>query len=292
MDDSMKISKMVENQAEKILDPARREVFILKDDRAIEIAARCHSSVGDVYRAALSAEIYPYRYVRNRKILSAQEQLRLAEARVVVVGSGGLGGTVILLLARTGIGNLVVIDYDVFDETNLNRQALSDMESIGKSKSEKAFTLVRSINPGVEIESHRVEIDFSKALALFQGAGVVVDALDNIPDRFILEKAAKKLGVPLVHGAIAGFDGQLMTIFPEDRGLESVYGDGGAEKNDPARPGALLGVPAITPSLVATLQAMEVVKIILNRGDLFRNKLVHIDLESGQFNHFRFEEGS
>ena len=292
MDDSLNISKMVEARSEKILDPAGREVYILKDERAFEIADKFQCSVRDVYLAALSAEICPYRYIRNRKILSIQEQLRLAESRVVVVGLGGLGGNIILLLARTGIGSLMVIDYDVFDETNLNRQALSDMASIGKSKSEKAVKQVRSINPGVEIESHKVEIDLPGALELFRGAEVIVDALDNIPDRFILEKAAKKLRIPLVHGAIAGFDGQLMTIFPEDRGLESVYGNGGVEKNDPGRPGAVLGVPAITPSLVATLQAMEVIKIILNRGDLFRNRLVHIDLESGQFNQFRFGDDS
>ena len=194
----------------------------------------------------------------------------------------------ILLLARLGVGCLKVIDYDVFDETNLNRQALSDLNAIGQSKSDKAVSQVGSINPGVRVEAFQVQIDYQRSLEIFKGVDVVVDALDNIPDRFVVEKSAKTLQIPLVHGAIAGFDGQLMTIFPEDEGLKSLYGDGEVEKNDPARPGAVLGVPALTPSLIATMQAMEVVKIVLNRGNLFRNKLLHIDIESGQFNQFSF----
>jgi molybdopterin/thiamine biosynthesis adenylyltransferase len=185
-----------------------------------------------------------------------------------------------------------VIDFDVFDETNLNRQALSDVKSIGKSKSGRAAGQVESINPAVQVDSFRVEIDYSGALKVFAGADVVVDALDNIPDRFVVEKAAKALQIPLIHGAIAGFDGQLMTIFPEDPGLTSLYGNGNVKKNDPSRPGAVLGVPALTPSIIATLQAMEVIKVILKRGNLFRNKLLHIDLESGQFNQFGFGKES
>jgi len=292
MDKMPNVLELIRECTEKISDPAGREVHILRDESAFKLADKCQCKVRDIYITAMTAEICPYRYLRNRKIISIPEQIRLAKSRVAVVGSGGLGGNVILLLARMGIGHLVVIDHDVFDETNLNRQALSDIESIGQPKSERAAALVESINPAVEIDALQVEIDHSSAMKLFAGSDVIVDALDNIPDRFVLEKAAKKLHIPLVHGALAGFDGQLMTIFPEDPGLKSIYGDGDVEKNDPERPGAVLGAPALTPSIVATLQAMEVLKIILERGRPFRNTLVHLDLESGQFNQFSFEKES
>jgi molybdopterin/thiamine biosynthesis adenylyltransferase len=99
---------------------------------------------------------------------------------------------------------------------------------------------------------------------------------------------AQKLGIPLVHGALAGFDGQVMTIFPEDPGLERIYGEGQPPRNDPGRPEAVLGVPAPTPSIVATIQAMEVIKILLDRGQLIRNRMLHIDLEGSRFDSFSF----
>ena len=124
---------------------------------------------------------------------------------------------------------------------------------------------------------------------MLDASDVVVDALDNIADRFVLESETKKLGVPLVHGALAGFEGQIMTIFPDDPGLKHLYGDEKVEKNDPKRPEAILGVPTITPSIISSLQAMEVLKIILKRGKVFRNIMVHVDLEGGQVNQFVFE---
>jgi molybdopterin/thiamine biosynthesis adenylyltransferase len=282
------VLEMLRENSEKMVDPAGREVQIIRETEVQKISDSSGRSIRNLFLTALKAEICPYRYLRNRKIISIEEQIRLAESCAAVVGSGGLGGNVILLLARLGIGCLLVVDHDVFDETNLNRQALSDTRSIGTAKSQKAADQVASINPAVDVHSLKVQIDHDKALEIFDGVDVVVDALDNIPDRFVIEKAAKTLGVPFIHGAIAGFDGQVMTIFPEDQGLASLYGNGDVKKDDPARPGAVLGVPAITPSLVATLQVMEVIKILLDRGNPFRNKLVHVDLESGQFNHFSF----
>ena len=119
---------------------------------------------------------------------------------------------------------------------------------------------------------------------------MVGDCLDNVPDRFLLERASKKLRIPLVHGALAGFEGQLMTIFPDDPGLKNIYGKAevGASVNSSKSPESVLGVPAPTPSLIATLQVMEVLKIILKRGRIFRNILLHVDLEAGQMNEFSF----
>jgi molybdopterin/thiamine biosynthesis adenylyltransferase len=209
---------------------------------------------------------------------------------VAVIGAGGLGGHVILLLARMGIGTLVVVDYDVFDETNLNRQALSSMETLGNPKPEVAAATVSSINPGVKVIPCQVKLDSSNAPEILKGSTVVVDALDNVKDRFVLERTTKKLRIPMVHGALAGFEGQVMTIFPDDPGLEHLYRNEGAGGDKSKRPESILGVPTLTPSLIATLEAMEVSKIILRREKTFRNTMVHVDLETGQMNTFSLKK--
>jgi len=281
--------ELIKKRARKITDPAARKVQILEDDQAAKTAAESGRSVHEVYREALKLGITPYRYVRNREAISIEEQLKLAESHVGVVGAGGLGGQVILLLARVGIGHLVVVDHDLFDETNLNRQALCRRESLGKPKSEGAVVAVRSINPGVQVTPYQTKLDDSNATELLAGSDVVVDALDNVPTRFALERATKSLGIPLVHGALAGFEGRMMTIFPDDGGLKHLYGSEEAKIADTKRPEAILGVPVLTPSFIANLQAMEVVKIILKRGKIFRNVMLHVDLEGGQLNEFLFQ---
>ena len=278
----------LQRRSEKILDLAGRPVQILKDVHAFKIADECHCSVHEVYLAALETGICPYRYVRNREIISEREQLKLAKSRVAVIGAGGLGGQVIVLLARVGIGYLVVIDHDTFDETNLNRQALCSQNALGKSKSEEAVAVVGSINPGVEAIAYRLSIDSANAQEILTGADVVVDALDNIPDRLAIENEVKKLKIPLVHGAVAGFEGQIMTIFPQDHGLENLYGRGETIKDKRQSPESIFGIPALIPAVIGTFQVMEVLKIILERGTPFRNMMVHMDLVAAGINEFRF----
>ncbi len=286
-DKQEQLEKLIRKNSKRVTDPADRQVDVLQDKQAAKLAAQSNCSLHDVYVAALGQDIWPYRYIRNRDILSREEQLKLADSRVAVVGSGGLGGTVILLLARIGVGYLTVVDHDVFDETNLNRQAVSTMSNIGDPKAEEARKMVEEFNPAVEVQSCPVRIDLATAPDILSNVDVVVDALDNVPDRLTLEEAARKLGIPFVHGALAGFDGQVMTVFPEDQGLKLLYGTD-IPKGDPQRPEAVLGVPAITPSIVATLQVMEALKILLNRGKILRNRMLHIDLESGRFDVFKF----
>ncbi|MCP4682777.1 MAG: HesA/MoeB/ThiF family protein [Desulfobacterales bacterium] len=283
-----KISDLINEKSKSAEGLADPEIKILLDESAHEIADECNCRIHDVYLGALEKGIYPYRYIRNREIISVQEQLKLAQSKVSVIGAGGLGGQVILLLARLGIGHLVIVDHDVFDETNLNRQALSNMESLGKPKAEQAVRVLGSINPSVIASSYPVKLDQSNASEILSGSKVVVDALDNVPDRFVLEKAAKKLGIPLVHGALAGFEGQLMTIFPDDQGLKSIYGEKNLDQSDSLRPERVLGTPGLTASLISTLQAMEVLKIILPRGKIFKNIMLHADLESGRLSEFLF----
>ena len=286
-DVATKLRQRIAASAETYLDPANREVAILEDAQVLELAEELDCPAHGVYAAALEQGIWPLRYVRNRDIVSAEEQLKLAEATVAVIGAGGLGGTVALLLARLGVGHLKVVDCDVFDETNLNRQALSRCDNLGAAKAEAAAAAVAAVNPGVQLTALHTAIDRQSAPEMLSGVDVVVDALDNVPDRLATEAAAKEVGVPFVHGALAGFDGQLMTVFPEDPGLHLLY-DETARDEAHQRPEAVLGVPAITPSVVASLQAMEVLKILLGRGEPLRNRLLHVDLERSRFDVFTF----
>jgi len=280
------ILKDIRNAARRITDPAERQVDVIEEHQALAIGRAHGVPLHEIYTRALRLGISPCRYLRNRESLSVQEQLKLAESRVAVVGAGGLGGWVLSLLARIGIGHLVVVDHDVFDETNLNRQAFSHAENLGKAKAEEARSRLAQTNPGVEVSAHRARLDKRSASRLLNGCQVLVDALDNVRDRLSLEEAAGDLGIPLVHGALAGFEGQVMSIFPGDGGLRKIYGNGADEQDQALRPEAVLGVPGITPSVVAAFQAMEVVKILLNRGTVLRNTMVYVDLERGEFNRF------
>lgn len=271
-------------------DQAGRSVRCLREEQALEIARRHHGTLRGVYRETLKNNIIPYRYVRNRTILSAKEQLRLLESDVAVVGAGGLGGLVLEILARTGIGRIIVVDDDILEETNLNRQVLSSKDTLGQSKTETGASRVRAVNPAVDMALYRKKINEDNGKELLAGAAVIVDALDTIGDRLALERTARALNIPLVHGAVAGFEGHVMTVFPEDQGLVLLYGETSLPESEKQNAEAVLGVPAATPFVIAALQAMEVVKIILQRGDPLRNRMLHADLETGRFNEFSFPE--
>lgn len=131
-----------------------------------------------------------------------------------------------------------------------------------------------------------MRIDSSNAEDILAGSDAVVDGLDNVSDRPVLEGAAKKLRIPLIHGALAGLGGQLMTIFPDDPGMNLLYGGEDVNRNKSISPETILGVPVLMPSLIAAFQAMEVLKIILKRGRVFRNTIVYFDLDLGEMNEF------
>ena len=278
----------IREKAASITDQAGRFLQTLKDHDAVVIANEYKVSVHDVYKEMLKMGIYPYRYIRNLDAISTEEQLKLAESKIAIIGAGGLGGNVILLLARVGIGSLMVVDQDVFDETNLNRQALCNMKTLGSPKTHEAVSAVGAINPGVKVFPHQIKLDASNAEGILAGSDVIVDALDNVPDRFLLEGAARKLGIPLVHGTLAGFEGWIMTIFPGDPGLKNIYGAEEEKRMDRESPQAVLGVPGVTPFLIAAFQVMEVLKILLGRGNIFRDRMIHVDLERGCLNEFFF----
>jgi len=286
MSDQQDLEEALQEKAGEVADPAGRAVRVLADVEAMELSRRFGCGMGTIYRESLRSGICPHRYLRNREAISIDEQLRLACNRVAVIGAGGLGGHVIHLLSRIGIGRLTVVDCDVFDETNLNRQIFCTSDSLGKPKALVAAQLLASINPGVDVITHELRIEESNLPGILAGVDVVVDGLDNIQDRLVLERSARNLKIPLVHGAIAGFDGQLMTVFPDDRGLIAVYGPVERGGKDQRSPEAVMGVPALMPCLMATFQAMEVLKILLGRGTLLRNTLLHVGLDAGEVNRF------
>lgn len=283
------LEKAIQAKARQIKDLVGRDLLVLDEVHGDAIGHELGLSLLDVYRATLRLGVYPRRYLRNRQGISLQDQLKLAESKVAVIGAGGLGGTVIQLLGRMGVGTLRVVDGDVFDETNLNRQIFCTREWVGRPKALAAREQLKAINPAVEVQAHVVRLDASNGSEILAGCQVIVDALDNVQDRLTLQSLARSLRAPFVHGAIAGFEGQLMTIFPEDQGLKQLYGTGDEIGSPSNRPEFLLGVPSITPSIVAALEAMEVLKILLNRGTPFRNKMVYIDLERGEWNQFGFQ---
>ena len=283
------LERRIREEARPIKDLVGRDVLILNEVHADSIAQDLGLTLLDVYRATLGLSIYPRRYLRNRDGISLEDQLKLAESKVAVVGAGGLGGTVIQLLGRIGVSRLVVVDCDVFDETNLNRQVFCTRDWVGQPKALAVQAQMKAINPAVEVNAHILRLESTNGPEILAGCRVIVDALDNVKDRLTLEALAKSLGIPFVHGALAGFEGQLMTVFPEDPGLKQIYGSGDESGSAATRPEFLLGVPSITPSIVATLEAMEVLKILLNRGIPFRNKMVYIDLERGEWSQFGFQ---
>ncbi|CCK80644.1 HesA/MoeB/ThiF family protein [Desulfobacula toluolica] len=221
------------------------------------------------------------RYDRNFNTLTREEQTKLGNSKVVVIGLGGLGGGVCEMLARVGVGHLTLIDGDSFEVSNLNRQLLSEEHLIGIPKAEAAKARVNAVNSEV-IVTHRVEyVDESNLYETIKESDVVMDCLDSIDTRFKLQDAAKKASVPIVSGAIAGVAGQITTIFPEDMGYELIYGKKSREQSKGVE--LRTGNMAYCALFVAALQSSECVKILLDRGDLLRNKLLIAELWTNTF---------
>ena len=213
------------------------------------------------------------RYIRNIKAISEEENAALFDKKVCVIGCGGLGGYIIEILARIGVGNLIVVDGDVFEESNLNRQLFSKTDLLGKSKAESAYRRVLEINPEVKVKYIYDFLDESNYSEIINNSDVAVDALDNIKTKKFLQKACEELGIPLVHGAIGGWYGQVTTIFPGDRTLDIIY-KGEEEKGQEK----VLGNLPFTASYTASLQSAEVIKLLIKRGDLLRKKVLFMDL--------------
>ena len=273
------ILKELKKTRKEAINSSGKKYYNITLKQIKEIAGKFQTKSREVEILALQNNIIPKRYQRNLGVVSPSEQVKLLQSKVAIIGAGGLGGTVLELLARMGIGELIIADKDIIGDSNLNRQILSTETNLGQSKTEVAVKRVKEINSSIEIIGHSVFINSDNVEKIIKGAEVVVDALDSLPSRFMLQRACRNLKIPLVHGAIAGFNGQLTTIFPEDKGLELIYG---ADRDLPEHGSeAELGAPTVIPALISSLEAQEVVKILLKRGKLFRNKLLYLDIEDG-----------
>ena len=253
-----------------------RRVLSLHDEVAL---ARKHGvSRWAVQRAAVDVEVLPLRYQRNFGTLGWSGQLRLLESRALVVGAGGLGGYLVEGLARMGVGRIDVVDGDTFAEHNLNRQLYATEADLGRPKATVAAERGVLVNGGVEVVAHDRFLDESNADDLVGDVDVVLDGLDSIPTRLLLQEAAARHQVPLVHGAIAGFYAQVMTILPGDLGLFRFYrrGDGPTRGIE-----VELGNPAQTPMLCAALEVGEAIKALTGIGTLLRDRLLTIDARDG-----------
>jgi molybdopterin/thiamine biosynthesis adenylyltransferase len=254
-----------------------RRIIRLEQVRALAAEGKCH--VQEVEIAALEAGVVPWRYVRNVGTIGLEGQARLLRSTAAVVGLGGLGGYVTEALARMGVGRLILVDGDAFEEHNLNRQLLSAEARLGMEKTRAARQRVAQINGAVVVDVHTAMLTRENLPQLLEGADVVVDALDRLPTRMILQDGAAALSIPMVHGSIAGFLGQVTTILPGDLGLHSLYGE--VDQLPEQGLEAELGTPAATPMAVAAWEAQEAVKILVGRGDLLRHRLLVMDMESG-----------
>ena len=180
-------------------------------------------SCGQVEEAALTLNILPARYLRNQKTITTLQQLKLFRSSVAVIGCGGLGGYIIEELARLGVGTVRAVDPDVFEEHNLNRQVLCTMSDLGKPKAKVAKKRVKTVNPAITIVPCVTHFSSQNGTELLKGVDVAVDALDTIETRIDLAECCESLKIPMVHGTIGGWYGQVTTQLPGDGTVQMIY---------------------------------------------------------------------
>jgi len=213
---------------------------------------------------------------RQKEILNKKEQMKLKNSIVTVIGCGGIGGAVIEMMTRMGVCHLKIVDKDKFDISNINRQLMSSMDSIGLPKTDVTKDMITSINPFVKVETFNTELNQENVNEIIAGSSVVVDALDNLTARIITSRCALKLRIPFIHGAIHGTMGQITTFTHETPSYEetfklSSYGkdlDKDVLKEVKKLTKAVPPVIGPIPNIVGCIQAFEIVKILTDRGHI------------------------
>ncbi|WP_028830203.1 HesA/MoeB/ThiF family protein [Proteocatella sphenisci] len=218
------------------------------------------------------------RYSRNMKMLTQDENVSIRAKKIAVIGCGGLGGYITEMLARLGVGKLIVVDGDVFEETNLNRQILSVPGAIGNNKASQAKLRIGTVNPEIIVTAYEHNLTRKNASEILLGCDIVMDALDNIGSRLMLEEVCEEQNIPLVHGAISGWYGQVSTIIPGDRTLSGLYSGSTKKETDNT-----LGNPSFTPALIASFQVSEALKIMISRGKILQKKIMFINTYDNSF---------
>ena len=219
------------------------------------------------------------RYLRNIPALTEEECLQLRRKRVLVVGCGGLGGHIIDQLARIGVGSLRVVDGDVFESSNMNRQLLSQVPLLGMSKAVAAAQHIAQVNPDVQVEASAEFLTESNVFSFLRGCDAVLDGLDNIPSRKILASACNQAGLPYIYGAIQGWVAQAGISLPGDNLIEKLF-----PQDLDIRDNSVL---SFTPALCASMQAALCVKLLVGRpvetGTVYYYDLLNQEFESISF---------
>jgi molybdopterin/thiamine biosynthesis adenylyltransferase/rhodanese-related sulfurtransferase len=228
------------------------------------------------------------RYARHIVIpeVGREGQDKLKAARVVMIGAGGLGSPVGLYLAAAGVGTLGIVDFDVVDESNLQRQVLHGTSDVGRLKLDSAAERIAEINPNVTVERHEVRLSSDNALDVLGGYDLIVDGTDNFPTRYLVNDACVLLGIPYVYGSIFRFDGQVSVFAAKDGPCYRCL------FRQPPPPGMVPscaegGVLGVLPGLIGSAQAMEAIKLIIGIGQPLIGRLALFDGLSFQWREVR-----
>lgn len=228
------------------------------------------------------------RYQRHLLLpeVDIEGQLKLLDAKVLMLGAGGLGSPAALYLAAAGVGTLGIIDMDVVDESNLQRQILHNIDRVGERKVDSAKKTLTLLNPDVNVVTHDVRLDASNVESIIADYDIIVDGTDNFPTRFMVNDASVKAGIPVVHGSIFRFEG-MVTVFDPKNG--PTYRDMVPEPPpaELAPSCAEAGVLGVLPGIVGSLQAIETIKLILGLGDPLIGRLLTYDSMEQSFREYK-----
>jgi sulfur-carrier protein adenylyltransferase/sulfurtransferase len=209
-------------------------------------------------------------------------QVRLLDSKVLLIGAGGLGSPAAIYLAAAGVGTIGIVDYDVVDASNLQRQILHNIDRLGHPKVESARETLNALNPDVKVETHDVRLSADNALEILAGYDIIVDGGDNFPTRYLVNDVSLHLRKPVVHGSIFRFEGQVSVFVPyEGPCYRCQYREPPPPELAPSC--AEAGVLGVLPGIVGSIQAVEVIKLILGIGDPLVGRLLTYDALTQEF---------
>jgi len=215
------------------------------------------------------------RYCRQLPLIGEDGQKNLKRAKILIAGAGGLGSPIATYLALAGVGHIIIADNDVVEVSNLNRQILHWNADVGRKKTVSAEDKLRAMNPYAEIKTISCKIEETNVNDIVGDADLIIDALDNFAARYLLNSVAFTRNIPFFHGAVRGYHGQVMTVIPHKTAcLRCVF-----PQSPPAEIFPIIGV---TPGVIGSIQANEVIKYITGKGDLLTNRLLLWDGLSGE----------
>ncbi len=198
-------------------------------------------------------------------------QEKLKKARVFIAGAGGLGSPAAIYLVAAGVGTIRIADHDTVELSNLNRQVLHWDEDTGNKKVDSAVAKLTRLNPTIKIEAIAETITPDNVSQLVDHFDLIVDAMDNLPTRYLLNKTAIEKDIPFFHGAVYGFEGRAMTVIPGKSACLNCLYHGAAVKEEK------FPVIGVTPAVIGCIQATEVIKYIVGLGDLLTDRLLNYD---------------